>query len=184
MPPSISCQQVFFLFSIFFTVEEPFLPFLFVFVGLFYMYERVVAEHLRIYRKHSTAQSALHKAANQARADQSTTTQASIQIWREPAYRQAFIQLATFSKRTKEIKICPAYKNIHSQRSLADVMRERFAFTPSLNEIQHCSFSQSFLCISYMHAASGLLYPGAWSSWHYLQVVSLQLKSWTCLPAS
>ena len=48
--------------------------------------------------QHSAAQSALHKAANQARADQSATMQASRQSWREPAYRRAFIQLAAFSK--------------------------------------------------------------------------------------
>ena len=40
--------------------------------------------------KHSTGQPALHRAANQVRADQSATAQASIQSWREPARRQAF----------------------------------------------------------------------------------------------
>ena len=38
----------------------------------------------------------------------------------------------------------------------AGVMREGFAFSFDLNMIQHCPFSPSFLCISYMHAASGL----------------------------
>ena len=40
--------------------------------------------------QHSTAQSVLHKAANQARADQSVAAQASRQSWREPACRRAF----------------------------------------------------------------------------------------------
>ena len=36
------------------------------------MYEYAVVEYLQQYREHSTAQSPLHKAANQVRANQST----------------------------------------------------------------------------------------------------------------
>ena len=70
------------------------------------MYEHFVVEHL-VYSssipqaQHSTAQSALHKAANEARADQSAKTQASRQSWREPSCSRAFMELAAFSKRTK-----------------------------------------------------------------------------------
>ena len=55
-------------------------------------------------------QSAMHKAAKHVRTDQSTTTQASRQSWREPACRRAFmIRLAVFSKRAKKsISVSPA----------------------------------------------------------------------------
>ena len=43
-----------------------------------------VVEHLP---QHTTAQSAMNKAANHVRADQSATTQASSQSWREPGCR-------------------------------------------------------------------------------------------------
>ena len=36
------------------------------------------------------------------------------------------------------------------------MMRKGFGFFSNLNKIQHCSFSLSFLCVSCMHAASGL----------------------------
>ena len=48
--------------------------------------------------QYSTAQSRRHKAANQARADQSATTQASKQSWGGPACRRAFMQLGSFLK--------------------------------------------------------------------------------------
>ena len=54
--------------------------------------------------KHSTAKrnQPCAKAAKQVCADQSATTQVSRQSWREPTCRWAFVQLATFSKRTKK----------------------------------------------------------------------------------
>ena len=45
--------------------------------------KHVVVEHLPR-AQHSTAQSGLHKAAKQVRVDQSATTRASRQSWREP----------------------------------------------------------------------------------------------------
>ena len=71
-----------------------------------------------IYRKHSTAQSALRKAAKQVRADQSATTQTSRQSWGEP---RASMSSSTYTARSvlktnEEIKICPAYQiQNHSQ---------------------------------------------------------------------
>ena len=58
------------------------------------MYDRVV-EYLMFSSistaQHSAAQSALHKAANQVRANQSVTMEASRQSGREPARSQPFI---------------------------------------------------------------------------------------------
>ena len=56
----------------------------------------------------------------------------------------------------EEINICPAYKSI--QLLSGGVMREGFAFSFDFNKIQYCSFSPSFLCVSYEHAAAGLLH--------------------------
>ena len=74
--------------------------------------------------QHSTAQrSPPAQAAEQVRADQSATTQASIQSWLEAACRRAFIQLVVFSKRTKKSKSArPTRMYNHSQSSLAGVM--------------------------------------------------------------
>ena len=86
-------------------LEEPCCPF-FVLVRLFYipgMYERVVAEHVPQARHIAISP---HEAAKHVRADQSATTQASRQSWREPAFRRAFEQLAAFSNRTKKSKSC------------------------------------------------------------------------------
>ena len=63
------------------------------------MYEHVAVEHLQ-YSEHITdsmAQSALRKAVKQVRADQSATTHATRQIWRELACRREFTQLAALS---------------------------------------------------------------------------------------
>ena len=118
---------------------------------------------LSIYRKtqHSEARSALHKAANKVRADQSATTQASRQSWRELACRRAFIiQLAAFSKRRKISKYVRQKNATTHKVAEAGVMREGLAFIYNVNKIKHCSFSPSFVCISYMHAASALF---SWS---------------------
>ena len=98
------------------------------------------------YEYSSTAQASTAPAAKPVRADQSVTTQASRQSWREQVSRRAFIQLAVLSKRTKKSKSARSTKNIynHSRSSLAGVMREG-----------KCLY---FPChsISYMHAASGM----------------------------
>ena len=66
-----------------------FTNFFFVFVGLF--------EYIReCCHRASTANT-----AQQGATDQSTTTQANRQSWREAAYRRAFIQLAAFSEAKK-----------------------------------------------------------------------------------
>ena len=119
--------------------------------------------------KRSTAQrSQPAQAAKQVRADQSATTQASRQGWLQPACRRAFRQLAVFSKRTKKSGSArPTQMSNHSQRSLADVMREGFACT---------LLFLSVLSISSIRAASGLFsWPMDPSSWH-LQVSSLHLN--------
>ena len=130
--------------------------------------------------QHSTAQSALHKAANQVRADHSATAQASRQNWQEPEYRQKIRQLARRNRNLPRPQ-----KNIPGTRYMycpyfSITTSTRYMLVPVA--IQHCSFSLSFSCISYMHAASGLFH-GAWSPWH-LQVVSLHLKSWFSLSVS
>ena len=68
------------------------------------MDEYVVVEHLP-QPQLCAAQSALHKAAKQGRADQNATTQASRQSWREPACR-----LAVFSKRTEKSNLSGVQK--------------------------------------------------------------------------
>ena len=86
-------------------------------------------------------------------------------------------------KTNEEIPICPAKIYNHTHKAAeAGVMLEGLACISNLNKVQHCSFSPSFLCISYMPAASGLF---SWSmELGLLQVVSLHLKSWTFLSAS
>ena len=55
----------------------------------------------------------------QVRADQSATTQASRQNWRDPLCRRAFIQIAVFSKRTKKSKSArPTKKYVPGTRVL------------------------------------------------------------------
>ena len=70
------------------------------------------------------ARLALHKAAEQVRADQSATTQAGRRSWRgesrEPACRRPFVQVAVFSKRTKKSKSArPTKIYKHSQSSFS-----------------------------------------------------------------
>ena len=72
-----------------------------------------------IYRKHSTVQSALHKAAKQEyvpiRARQRKQVD-RVGESREPACRRAVLQLAVFSKRTKKSKyVRPTKIYNHSQ---------------------------------------------------------------------
>ena len=75
------------------------------------------------------------QAAKQVRVDQSATTQASRQSWREPSCHRAFTQLAVFSKRTKKSKSVRTTKLYNRSRSsLAGVMLP-----------VHCSFSPSFV---------------------------------------
>ena len=71
---------------------------------------------LSIYSKRRTAQSALHKAATQLRANQSAATQAGREIWRGPACRRAFTQLAVFSKTNEEIELCPVCESCRACR--------------------------------------------------------------------
>ena len=73
------------------------------------MYEHVADEHLPR-TQHSNAPSTVHKTADQVRADQSTTTQASRQGWRELSYTAR-------CKTSEEIEICTASIYSHSQFS-------------------------------------------------------------------
>ena len=139
-----------------------------------------------IYHKRSTVQSALHK-SSKARTCRSERDNASKQSWRQPACRRAFTELPVFSKPSKKSNL-PGLKKYTAPREAADLVccANYVPLFPILilgSKIQHCSFSPSFLCISYMHATSGLF---SWSmelSCH-LQGVSLRLKSWTSLSAS
>ena len=111
--------------------------------------------------QHSTAQLALHKAANQVRADESATTQqASRQSWREPACRRAFIRLAMFSNRTKESKSARPTKSYNqSQNSVAGVMIGGLSSISIVGKLQRCSFSPSFLFRTCVQRPG--CYPGA-----------------------
>ena len=77
-------------------------------------------------------------------------------------------------------KNCGLHKYTTTYKAaLACVMREELAFISKLNKIHSslCPFCVFRACMR----RTGC-FPGAWSSWH-LQVVSLHLKSWTCLSA-
>ena len=64
---------------------------------LFNSQKRASVEHLP---QHSTARSVMHKAAKHVRADQSATTQASRQSWREPAMSSSiYLQLCSQNQR-------------------------------------------------------------------------------------
>ena len=93
------------------------------------------------------------------RADQSATTQASTELVRASTCRRALVQYAESSKRTKKSKYARPTIICNYSHS-AGVMREGFASSFDLKNIQHCSFSVLFQCISSMHAASGFL---SWS---------------------
>ena len=99
------------------------------------------------------------------RADQSATTQACRQSLREPAHvvERLFIQHAEFSKRTKKSKISPAYKNYNycTYTALVWCAKDLPLVSILMYKVQPCALSPPlFVCISYMHAASGLL---SWS---------------------
>ena len=102
--PSTTAGEPFPFFFSFFFRRRAFSFQFFVPVALFLICTNTLSS--RIYRKQSKskAQSVLYKSAKQARADQSATTQAGRQSWREQACRRAFVQLAAFSKRTKKSK--------------------------------------------------------------------------------
>ena len=109
-------------------------------------------------RKHSTAQrSQPAHAAQQVRADQSATTQASRQSWLEPACRSASIQLAVL-KTNEEIEMLPGlleYTTIHQQLiSSCDV--------PCTI---HYYFSPSFLFRAWVRRP-GCCIREPWSYWH------------------
>ena len=120
-------------------------------------------EHLLYCITASTAQhSAIspHKAEKQVRADQSATTQASGQSWRSQHVIENLNSTLSYQNegrnRNKSARPTKIYNFSHS----AGVMREGFACSSDINKMQRCSFSPSFLCISYIHVASELL---SWS---------------------
>ena len=104
----------------------PFLPlffrnalfFLFFFLWAFFPYVLVRACCRRASTANTALQSAIRPAqtAKQLRADQSATTQASRQNWREPACRRASAARSVL-KTNKEIEICPAYKNTSTHKA-------------------------------------------------------------------
>ena len=112
----------------------------------------------------TAAQSAMHKAAKHVRADQSVTTQARRQSWREPACRRA--SAACVLETNEEIKICLA-KTIYNQKQLVNDARRIF-FQSQYDTALFLLFR------TYLFDACMLrpgCFPGAWSSWH-LQVIS------------
>ena len=77
------------------------------------MCKHVIFEGLR-QAEHKKVQSALHNTAKQVRADQSATTQASRQNWRELACRLSVCIARRVLKTNEEIEICPAYETIQA----------------------------------------------------------------------
>ena len=146
------------------------------------MYEYVVVEHLqqqcRTYSigQQSTTQSALHKAANKLRADQSATTYASRQSWREPACRRAF-HTAVFLLLTlifPFLVLWTFFKPVYSSSNMYDAAVEHLQQYCEHSTAQHSAItpvqsSKPSTCRSeyiskqvckYMHATSGLF---SWS---------------------
>ena len=101
-----------------------------------------------------------HEAGKQVRADQSATTQASGQSWRSQHVIENLNSTLSYQNegrnRNKSARPTKIYNFSHS----AGVMREGSACSSDINKMQRCSFSPSFLCISYIHVASELL---SWS---------------------
>ena len=157
-------------------------PFLMVFVA-FFIHVRKSMLSSSIYRKHSTARlAALHKAAKQVRADQSATTQAGRQSWRELACRRAFMQ-SLRSQNERRHRLLPGLRKCTSTPDAAYSWchaRKLCLFFSNIKDttLQHCSFSPSFQYVFRTCTRRPGCFPGAWSSWH-LQVISLHLKSWT-----
>ena len=105
--------------------------------------------------QHSTAQSALHEAATPVRADQSVTTQASRQSWREPACRPAFTQPRGVLKTNQEIEIArptKIYVYKHSHSSLAGVRCAKdLSFISISTRYYTCSFRPFYEYLSGMY---------------------------------
>ena len=128
----------------------------------------------------STAQRSVISPAQRSlvRADQSTTTQASRQSWREPACRRACI--CTFrcvQKNNQEIEIFPVWNTYNHKQQLA--MREGIAATSFQSQHDTTLF---FIFRTYLYDACMQrpgCFPGAWRSWH-LQVVNLHLITDLC----
>ena len=100
--------------------------------------------------QHSTAQPNQPAQSRKASTCRSGRDNASKQIdlARASTRRRAFIQHAEFSKRTKKSKsarppkICTRYSIAHTALG---VVREEFAFSFGLSEIQHCSFEKKIV---------------------------------------
>ena len=137
------------------------------------------------YRKqHSKAQSALHKAATQERADQNAATQASRQSWRELAYRRVLTRLAAFSKRTKKSKSRQQFfSTIHKDPEVC-VVREELDFISNLNKTTLFVLSFLFSTIYLVHACGVRVVFLEHGDLGYLQLIMFNLKSWTCYCAS
>ena len=105
-----TCGRAFFPFPFFFRRRA--FSYQFLFSWGFFLCTNVLRSS--IYRKHSTAQSALHKAAKQLRADQSATMQAIRQSWREmrASMSSSICTGDRDLKKNEKIQICPAYINI------------------------------------------------------------------------
>ena len=138
------------------------------------MYVHVV-EHVPQTQR-SKAQSALHKAAKQVRADQSAITQASRQSWQELACRRALILLAAFSKRTKKSNL-PGKNHTTTHKAAAD--SPLFPISIKCNTV--FSLRHFYAFRTCMRRPGCFLEHGALG---FLHVVSLHLKPWTSVSAS
>ena len=110
-----------------------------------YMYDVVVVDHLPP-TQHSSTQSAPKKAATQVRGDPSATAQARRPSWQELACRRAFMQLASFSRRTNKSKSLEEIYPSTQKVAEAGMMREGHAFIHIKNKTQ-CCFSSCIINI-------------------------------------
>ena len=122
------------------------------------MYEHVLSSS--IYRKHSTARHN-QPCTKQRQYVPTRARQRNQQDRISESYHVAEHLHSLLCSQNKQIEIFPEKcRTTHKTADEAGVMREGLALMSSLNKIQHCFFSPFFLCIPYMHAASGLF---SWS---------------------
>ena len=124
------------------------------------MYEDVVVEHI------TAQQGAITPAQNKASTCRPECHSAStLTELTRASMSSSFLQLAAFSKRTQISKSAKNYNHPHKQLKLVShVTCDRLAVISNPVKIYYgvysTALSQSFLCISYMHTASGLF---SWS---------------------
>ena len=117
-----------------------------------------------IYCKHSTAQSAPNKAANQVRADQSATTQVSRQSWRELRARMSsvveYFLFTSLCSRTKKLNL-PGLPNMQplTKKSHAGNFCVFCCYSnkilPGIYLEVNCFFQQKLYYFQYIYSSGG-----------------------------